>query len=369
MTIYEGTNINIDLGVKLEKKPDAGAVAFRALLAISRLKKTLRRKRKQKDEKLKTFNETQPHNGDMAAGDAAALMTDARSIHSSKRVEYLSLCANINRAVQTAKKLLCLRKDKFDEFTSKGVLPAMHALRLRDAALSIEPDITAVLIDLAEGLGGELAGLDFRFKSAESLTQKLVRDIREANLKLLEDLDRLRSDKASKFSIAKTRGDKMMRTKVQKSFKKQEHERLYNGQEQDIDVMEADIERDFNAVSAEIEAEEIALAAAVEEEFAIDIQQIAWDISDVLRYTMVLSTDVYSKGVWLALKKIKAFGAVPAKLKNYWSEGDAYQGINDVFFVPCALSPIGTLKIEVQFHTKESFSHKMVAHAIYEEFR
>jgi hypothetical protein len=98
VTINEGTNINIDGGVKLEKKADAGAVAFRALLAISRLKKTLRRKRIQKDEKLKTFNEAQPHNGDVAAGDAAALITDARSIHSSKRVEYLSLCANINRA-------------------------------------------------------------------------------------------------------------------------------------------------------------------------------------------------------------------------------------------------------------------------------
>jgi hypothetical protein len=254
----------------------------------------------------------------------------------------------------------------------------MHALKLRDAALSIEPDITSVLIDLANELGGELVGLDFRFKSAESLTQKLVRDIREANLKLLEDLDRRRRDKASKFSIAKTRGEKMMRATVQRSFNRQKQERSYAGQgvdnaarkvEEEIYVVEADVERDFKEVSAEIEAEEIALAAAVEEEFAVDIQQIAWDISDVLRYTMVLSTDIYSEGVRLALEKFEAFGAVPAKLKNYWGEGDAYQGINDVFFVPCALSPIGTLKIEVQFHTKESFSHKMIAHEIYEEFR
>ena len=71
--------------------------------------------------------------------------------------------------------------------------------------------------------------------------------------------------------------------------------------------------------------------------------------------------------------------------------GCRYQGINDVFTMPCRHSPTGAFKFEVrglagtpcpanvngappcapqvQFHTPESFAYKMAAHGLYEDFR
>lgn len=52
-----------------------------------------------------------------------------------------------------------------------------------------------------------------------------------------------------------------------------------------------------------------------------------------------------------------------------WGPGDGYQGINDVFLVPSKISPTGHVKVEVQFHTLESFQHKQAVHGMYEEYR
>jgi hypothetical protein len=66
---------------------------------------------------------------------------------------------------------------------------------------------------------------------------------------------------------------------------------------------------------------------------------------------------------------MKAKGAIAYSEKNYWGGGDPYQGVNDVFKVPCGLAPSRYVKVEVQFHTPESFAHKNLIHKMYEEFR
>jgi hypothetical protein len=96
---------------------------------------------------------------------------------------------------------------------------------------------------------------------------------------------------------------------------------------------------------------------------------IAWTVSDVLRYTIIFETAHYTNGVLETRLRLHDKNIIQAKQKNYWGPGDAYQGINDVFSVPCDKSPTGRLLVEVQFHTSESFAHKMQAHEDYEMFR
>ena len=115
--------------------------------------------------------------------------------------------------------------------------------------------------------------------------------------------------------------------------------------------------------------EERDVEEAVENEFDVDIEQIVWAISDALRYTVIFDTSVYTKGVESARSKLVSLGLDSLVSKNYWSEGDGYQGVNDVYGVQYECSPTGILKVEVQFHTPESFVLKMDTHVIYEEYR
>jgi hypothetical protein len=96
---------------------------------------------------------------------------------------------------------------------------------------------------------------------------------------------------------------------------------------------------------------------------------LVWAVSDALRYTVVLSLDTYTAGVQAAVARLEKQGIQAIKLKNYWGGSDGYFGINDVFGIPSPLSSTGILKFEVQFHTPESFRHKMAVHTQYEEFR
>lgn len=79
---------------------------------------------------------------------------------------------------------------------------------------------------------------------------------------------------------------------------------------------------------------------------------------------VLFDSEVYTSAVQDALCRFQGIGMKPASLKNYWGKGDGYQGINDVFFMPCPSSPTGQVKVEIQFHTKESFDHKMTVHTM-----
>ena len=100
-----------------------------------------------------------------------------------------------------------------ETFLHKGILPLAHGLRLREAARAVEPELTELIqrITSSKKLPAELVGLDERFKSAASLNGKIMRNLRTANLKLLEDMNRRRQDSNSNFASAERNHRKVSR--------------------------------------------------------------------------------------------------------------------------------------------------------------
>lgn len=82
-------------------------------------------------------------------------------------------------------------------------------------------------------------------------------------------------------------------------------------------------------------------------------------ISDVLRYTLTCSADDYSEMVPAALERLQAKGYTIEKFRNAWG-GKFYQGINVHL-----MSPTG-VRVELQFHTPQSFAIKQASHEVYE---
>lgn len=82
-------------------------------------------------------------------------------------------------------------------------------------------------------------------------------------------------------------------------------------------------------------------------------------ISDVLRYTLTCSADDYSVMVPSALTTLEEKGYTVEKFRNAWG-GRFYQGINVHL-----MSPAG-VRVELQFHTPQSFAVKQASHAVYE---
>lgn len=97
-------------------------------------------------------------------------------------------------------------------------------------------------------------------------------------------------------------------------------------------------------------------------EKGLDARGAAAGISDAVRYTHVVDTGHYNAAVRNMLSDLegKGFGL---RTKNYWQEGDDYQGIN------VKLRHTSGMEIEVQFHTPESMEWKEVNHKIYKRFR
>jgi hypothetical protein len=347
---------------------------------------------------------------------------------------------SLKRSVGTK---LCFFHKKTAARKSKGILPAVLAMVLRDAATEHEPCMTALLKCIAREFEGKLEGLEFKLKSPESLKEKVSRDVREANLKLLEDIEQRRVNDQSAYRDTQSHSRARMNSKVCRGdfvrqnaispmrsihtdsldeasetnalsdndepispfsmsvsplsaraaahgdpLGEQPRDRptrqghapsfeSFNGslpfsQDQHLEAeykMEDEMGGDLQIAATDHEAEEIALELSAEKDFAVDMETIVWAISDVLRYTIIFETSHYTDGVRATRSKLQDKNITPAKQKNYWGPGDAYQGINDVFSVPCDKSPTGRLLVEVQFHTPESFAHKMKAHVDYETFR
>ena len=61
---------------------------------------------------------------------------------------------------------------------------------------------------------------------------------------------------------------------------------------------------------------------------------------------------------------MKGEGFELQKLKNSWSSGDQYRGINSKW-----IEPETGQRLEVQFHTRISFEAKQLTHASYERIR
>eukprot|EP01116_Phalansterium_solitarium_P000245 TRINITY_DN10145_c0_g1_i1.p1 TRINITY_DN10145_c0_g1~~TRINITY_DN10145_c0_g1_i1.p1 ORF type:complete len:669 (-),score=166.84 TRINITY_DN10145_c0_g1_i1:133-2139(-) len=105
------------------------------------------------------------------------------------------------------------------------------------------------------------------------------------------------------------------------------------------------------------------------------IDEVVFLISDVLRYTIVFPTERYTPGTKNALKRLRNGGFKALKCKNYWEPNDSYQGINCVLGHELDESRTAgrkaprVFRVEVQFHTAESFEVKMTTHRLYELYR
>lgn len=101
-------------------------------------------------------------------------------------------------------------------------------------------------------------------------------------------------------------------------------------------------------------------------EKGITHEQSADSIADALRYTVAISPDNYVNGMKSAVKALtRSGGVVFESFENNWQPGDAYNGVNAVF-----RDKKTGLKIELQFHTPESFIVKdKVNHKNYELIR
>jgi hypothetical protein len=89
----------------------------------------------------------------------------------------------------------------------------------------------------------------------------------------------------------------------------------------------------------------------------LDIAASVNAVSDALRYTLLVPASSYTETVATLRQTLQESNFSPYHMKNYWSEGDMYQGINDVF-----TEMDSKLKVEIQYHTPESWQLKSSAH-------
>eukprot|EP01116_Phalansterium_solitarium_P002811 TRINITY_DN1308_c1_g1_i4.p1 TRINITY_DN1308_c1_g1~~TRINITY_DN1308_c1_g1_i4.p1 ORF type:complete len:533 (-),score=186.15 TRINITY_DN1308_c1_g1_i4:353-1951(-) len=102
------------------------------------------------------------------------------------------------------------------------------------------------------------------------------------------------------------------------------------------------------------------------------MEEIVFLISDAIRYTIIFSTERYTLATKSCLKRLQSEGYLALKVKNYWDPGDSYQGINSVFgyaWTNPETNKERVCRVEIQFHTPESFEVKMASHKIYEQYR
>jgi len=93
------------------------------------------------------------------------------------------------------------------------------------------------------------------------------------------------------------------------------------------------------------------------------MEESASRISDALRFTAVAHSSKYSSLIRNTIKKLKQAGYDVHELETHWKRGDAYNGVHAVVKHPSGV------KIELQFHTTQSWAAKMKTHKMYEEFR
>jgi hypothetical protein len=111
---------------------------------------------------------------------------------------------------------------------------------------------------------------------------------------------------------------------------------------------------------------EKSLARKIDDEkdsdFDGDATKTAENMSDVARYTMTYKDSDYVSGANRVVEDLREKG-YEMRVKNYWQDGDPYQGINI-----SAVHPNGT-KFELQLHTPTSLDFKEPTHAKYDKYR
>lgn len=93
------------------------------------------------------------------------------------------------------------------------------------------------------------------------------------------------------------------------------------------------------------------------------LDEVAAEMNDILRYTMVYPDGRYSASVGKALEALEAQGFKVSNVKNFWEEGDIFDGVNLKVVHPKGY------EVELQFHTESSLSVKDASHNIYKKYR
>lgn len=84
----------------------------------------------------------------------------------------------------------------------------------------------------------------------------------------------------------------------------------------------------------------------------LTLEESAKSISDALRYTMSIDVTIYGSTVSAVLRELRSKGT-SLRVKNFWlQKNNPYQGIN------VAMVTASGQKVELQFHTPQSFSIK-----------
>jgi hypothetical protein len=146
---------------------------------------------------------------------------------------------------------------------------------------------------------------------------------------------------------------------------------------------EPEITADLQTIASEISAEMFGLENKFKGEKSLTrklidaagddlkrLQRKSKTINDVLRYTFVLPLDIYAKGFWQTLERLRELGyQIPEqRIWNAWENigtpfDKGYRGINVTIIYS------QNRKFELQFHTEASFELKTKTHPFYEEMR
>jgi hypothetical protein len=105
------------------------------------------------------------------------------------------------------------------------------------------------------------------------------------------------------------------------------------------------------------------LAERIERFPNADPNDLAAEIHDGVRYTLILDFDHYTDGVGIAQSELAQAGYDQIETKPGW-RGEEYKGVNSQWE-----DPASGIRFEVQFHTSESWSAKQITHESYEAIR
>lgn len=105
------------------------------------------------------------------------------------------------------------------------------------------------------------------------------------------------------------------------------------------------------------------VASGLESAPNADVDHIAANVRDVVRYTLQYDDSKYTRGVHTDVERLQSCGMQLVKLKNFWADQE-YKGINSQW-----RDIASGQSFEVQFHTKISFEAKELTHGAYERLR
>jgi hypothetical protein len=91
--------------------------------------------------------------------------------------------------------------------------------------------------------------------------------------------------------------------------------------------------------------------------------ELAKEVHDTIRYTLIFSVEDYTEGFWDAHSKVEAAGYELEVRRNSWTS-EEYKGNNTRWF-----DPASEKLFEIQFHTQESWEAKQQTHDAYEKMK